>query len=149
MTSIEIYESTGGGTTPTLKYSPDNMGNFELNKESGVMPFPIPLVDETGFTDTDVREKIDLVAISGVSCTVNMSFWISLASVTTMLDLVSNRASRSQIIQVNEWNGITANYKFYGRVASVRISQEGGTPTRLQCSLVFQVGSIVDFGDGI
>jgi len=149
MTAIEIYESTGGGSTATLKYSPDNTQSFEINKDSGVMPFPLPLVDETAYTDTDIREKIDLVAISGISCSVSLSFWIPLADITTLLNLVSNRASVSQIIQVNEWNGVVTNFKFYGRVASVRISQEGGTPTRLQCNLNFQVGSIVDFGNNI
>lgn len=149
MTSIEIYESTGGGSTATLKYSPDNMGNFEINKDSGVMPFPLPLVDETAYTDTDIMEKIDLVAISGISCSISMSFWIPLADITTILSLVSNRASVSQIIQVNEWVGTVTNYKFYGRIASVRISQEGGNPTRLQCNATFQVGSVVDFGNNI
>ena len=149
MTSLEIWESTGGGTAYTLKYTPINMDNFEISKDSGVMPFPLPLVAETSYTDSDISEKIDLVAISGISATLSLSFWIPLADITTVLSLVSNRASITQYIKVNEWNGTVTNYKFYGRCSAVRISQQGGTPSRLQTSLTFQVGSIIDFGDGI
>jgi len=152
MTSITIYKNTGG-VGFTSYFVPDNMENFHISKTQDVMPFPLPLVDETDTTtypNTDITEKIDLVAISGVNCSISMSFWISLTDISTISNMVTNRVSTNFMIQVNEWaTGGLTNYKFYGRFTGIDIDHNGGTVNRMKVSASFQVGSIVSFGEGI
>jgi len=148
MTNLEIYQSlTNDPPSFSLYYTPDNMLSFEITKESNVFPFSLPFVDEYNsyYVNTDISEKIDLVTISGISATLALSFWIPVTAIPTMLGLISNKMDVLHMIQVNEWvtNGSLTNYKFYGRVSSVRMTQDGGTPMRLQCNMSFAIGNVL------
>ena len=147
-TTLEIWEDPGDGT-PVLKYTPDNIISFEITKSSNLFPFSLPFVKDTNLTGTDVKEHIDIVAISGVEANISLSFWIPLSAVSTLLSTVSNWPDIKHEIRLYEWSGTLTNYIFYGRIGSVRLHQEGGTPSRLIADVSFMSGSVVDFGLGI
>ena len=150
--TLEILESTGGleGSFVT-KYIFTN-GNMNISKSASVIPFGIPLVSETNYPTTAmITEKCDLVAISGISASITIDWWLGLADLKTVLDLVNKAASVTHCLRVNEWttNAPIIPIDFYGRVSDISANMEAGTPMNLKANLTFMVGAIVDFGDGV
>lgn len=145
MVGIKIYEWNTDTAAYDLKYTALDCNEFEVSKNSGVIPFSLAVVD----TDQDtsgrvINEKTDLIRISGVDAQVSVSFEISISDIQTMLNLVSNRIGKKHKIDVEDWSGDLANYSFIGLISNIRLIQAGGDP-KLMCGLTFYEGDNIFF----
>lgn len=137
---INIYQNTNASSY-VLIHSQNNIDSLEINKSTGIIPFSLPIVDNT--TETSGRmitENIEFIHIGGVEATINMDFIIDMNKINTMLGLVSNKVSKKHKIDISEWSGQTSGYSFIGIIDKIRLRQEGGDPT-LTCSLSFLEGA--------
>lgn len=145
MAGIEIYQSLSGIiSTYVLMHTIDNTNRLEIKKSTGIIPFSLPVVDQTGEAvggNAMVTEKIDFIHISGVEAEIDLDFEIGMNNMDTLLGLVSNKMGRKHQLKVTDWSGQTSgNQTFYGIVDSVRIKQEGGDP-RVNCNMSFFIGA--------
>jgi hypothetical protein len=146
---INIYQNTSA-TGYTLIYSMDHCNNFEVKKSTGIIPFSLPIVNQTSETSGRmITEQTEFIHIGGVEANVSIDFDIGMGNINTMLGLVSNKLSKKHKIDVVDWAGQSSGYTFIGIIDSVRIKQEGGDP-RLTCNLTFLEGSnSLDDMDGL
>ena len=162
MVEMEILESTSGIEGSFVsKYQWDNIGSFDITKDSSIMPFGLPLVNEVTepVASSMLTEKIDLVAISGISANINISWSLEISKVKIIQDLVNNTASKTHKLHITCWDNkletsstnsaLITTVNYFGRVGSVSISGISGTPTRVGASMSFSIGSLVDFGEGV
>lgn len=138
--AINIYQNTNASAY-ILVYSADHCENFEIKKSTGVIPFSLPIVDQTSETSGRmVTEQTEFIHIGGVEANISIDFDIGMSSINTMMGLVSNKMSRKHKVDVTDWAGETSGYTFIGIIDAVRIRQTGGDP-RLTCNLTFIEGS--------
>ena len=138
--AINIYQNTNASAY-VLIYSADNCESFEVKKSTGIIPFSLPIVDQTSETSGRmITEQTEFIHINGVEANISIDFEIGMSNINTMLGLISNKMSRKHKIDVTDWNGETSGYTFIGIVDSVRVRQVGGDP-RLTCNLTFIEGA--------
>lgn len=149
MTGVKIYQNVTASTY-VLMYTADNVDSLEIKKSTGVMPFSLPIVNQTSETSGRmITENTEFVHIGGVEANLSVDFEIGMSNINTMLGLVSNKLSKKHKIDVEDWSGQTSGYTFIGIVDSVRIKQTGGDP-RLTCNLSFLEGvNPLDDMDGL
>ena len=139
--SIKIYEWNTSTSVFDLKYTADNCDSLDISKSSGIMPFGLPIVD----TDQDtsgrlVNEKIDLIRISGIECTISISFEIDISDVKTMLDLVSNDIGMKNKIAIDDWGAdLGSDINFIGIIGNIRLRQSD-SPRRVSCTITHYEG---------
>lgn len=145
MTGIKIYSCSANCTstspTYTLIYTADNCENISLTKSSGVTPFSLPIVDSTQETSTRmVSEKSDLIKISGVETTLDITFSIHVSEILTLLDLVTNRIDTKHKIIIDDWSAdLNSVVDLLGIIGSIRIRQTGGAGD-IDCAITFYEG---------
>lgn len=139
--SVNIYSAALlSSELYTLRFATDNVTSFEVKKSTGIIPFSLPVVNNTLETSNAViTEQSEFIHIGGVEATVNIDFEIAMSSIGTLLSFVTNKISEKHRIEVGEWSGST-NCIFNGIIDSVRIKQEGGDP-RLTCNISFLNGA--------
>lgn len=144
MPGINIYQASNySSEIYTLVYNIDNIQRLNLNKNTGVLPFSLPIVEGTSeMSGRMIRENTEYVHVNGVEAKLTLSFEIGLNNINTMLGFVSNRLSHKNKIDVIDWAGETSGYTFIGIVDSVDITQNGGE-IRPNCTLTFVEGSNV------
>lgn len=138
--TINIYQNINS-TEYALVYSLDHCNSFEVKKSTGIIPFSLPIVDQTVETSGRmITEQTEFIHIGGVEANVSMDFDIGMSNINTLLGLVSNKMSKKHKLDIIDWSGQSSGYTFIGIIDSVRIKQEGGDP-RLSCNLTFLEGS--------
>lgn len=139
---IEIYQNTNASSY-LLMFTTDNTNRLEIKKSTGIIPFSLPIMDQTGESvggNAAVTEKIDFIHVSGVEAEIDIDFEIGMNNIDTLLGMVSNKMSRKHKLIVTDWSGQTSGQSYYGIIDNIRIKQEGGDP-RLNCNLSFYVGA--------
>lgn len=138
---VNIYGAFLSSEIYTLEYAPDNINNITLNKSTGVIPFSLPIVDNTSETSDRVNmEQMEFIHIGGVESTISLDFEIGIPDILKMTGLVTNKIAKKHKITITEWSGQISGVSFIGIVDSVRIRQDGGDP-RLSCNLNFMEGA--------
>jgi len=146
MTSLSIYEYNNTTDVFDLKYEADNCERIIINKSTGIIPIGLPIVDTTkDTTGRIIPEKTDLIRISGVECTLNMTFDINPSDIITMLDLVTNAIGKKNKIAINGWSdALGTDINFIGLIGSIDLDHHGGN-SFLSCRLVFYEGDNILF----
>jgi len=120
--NVLIYYKADDDDEWTLLYTADNCSNFNVNKNSGVMNFSLPIVDTTkDTTDRAIKEKSDIIRISGIDSDLRFNFDADVADIQTLLDLASNSIEGVNKLYIESWD-----LNFIGAFSSVNISQSGG-----------------------
>lgn len=140
MSGIKIYENTNASAY-ALMYTTDHCDSFEVKKSTGIIPFSLPIVDNTSeTTGRMISENTEFIHIGGVESNISMRFEIGMSDIKTLLNLVSNKLSKKHKIDVDDWSGQASAQIFIGIVDSVRVVHAGGDP-RLTCDLTFLEGA--------
>lgn len=138
---IEIFSALISSTLYSSVYTTDNTVNLQITKSTGLIPFSLPIVDNTQETaNRGITEQTELIHIGGVESTLNIDFEVGMGNVGTMLSLVTNKISNKHKIEIGDWSGLNSSFIYIGIIDSVKIKQDGGDP-RINCSLSFMEGA--------
>jgi len=146
MTVFTIYEFNNSTDVFDLKYTADNCEDIKISKSTGIIPMGLPIVDTAqDTTGRIVSEKTDLIRISGVECTVSLSFDINVSDIVTILDLVTNAIGLKNKLIINGWStDLGTDINFIGLISSIDIGHRGGDGAA-SCRLVFYEGDNIFF----
>jgi len=149
---IVIQTSTAGSAFADY-YTLDNCQSLRISKNSGVTQFSLPMLETSDDTTNRVNtDKCELLRLSGTEVTLTIQFWVPLSDVITVLALASNRAGGAAKVKISDWTTVdptVTDVEFVGLFGSVDLSQEGGTTSRMMCTLTFFEGDNVFKNDDI
>ncbi len=124
MSGFKFYKYNAGTAVFDLIYTTTN-GSIGGSKDSGISPFPLPMVNTTeNTTNRMVQEKSDLVSLGGVTASLRLSFRFNIADLKTLMDLVSNKAGIQHKVVIDDWTGTQSNNIFVGVLAHFDFDQK-------------------------